>query len=166
MFLRRAVSWLRPLALASLFAVTGACGWIVGEAAEQLHRQRALDDHIYKQDIDELWKQVRDIWSAAGCELGDAPQLGETIACESGEKRWLRVDARGGGHQVEIEKEREQTTPEGEKKLVRTRDWELEWKLLERMDYDKAKQIDDEATARGKKAKKAAKELEESIEVQ
>lgn len=141
-----------------------ACGWLASELTQQLHRQRALDDHVYKQDLAQLWKEVRDLWKSHGCEAPEQPKLGETIACEGNEKRWLRVDARSGGHQVEIEIERKQTDAEGKEKLVRERDWDLEWKLLERIEPDTAAKIEAEAEAKGKKAKKAARELEDAIE--
>lgn len=141
-----------------------ACGWVVGKITEQLHRQRALEDHVYKQDITLVWKEVRDLWSSHGCDAPEQPTLGETIACEASEKRWLRVDARSGGHQVEIEVERTQKDADGKEKLVRERDWDLEWKLLERLEPDTASQIDSEAQAKGDKAKKATRELEDAIE--
>lgn len=155
---------LRLVALGLILFAVPACGWIAGEITQQLHRQRALDDHVYKQDITQLWKQVRDLWTAQGCEAPEQPKLGETIACEATEKRWLRVDARSGGHQVEIEIERKQKDAEGNEKLVRERDWNLEWKLLERIEPETAKQIQAEAEAKGDKAKKATRELEEAIE--
>ncbi len=143
-----------------------ACGWIVGEIAEQMHRQNALKDHVYTEDINVLWKQVRDLWTSHGCEAPEQPKLGETIACEANEKRWLRVDARKGGHQVEIEVERTKKDPEGKETVVRERDWELEWKLLERVDPDTASRVESEAENKGDKAKKATRELEDAIEKQ
>jgi hypothetical protein len=154
---------LRLFALGFVLALP-ACGWIASELTQQLHRQRALDDHVYKQELAQLWKEVRDLWISHGCEAPEQPKLGETIACEATEKRWLRVDARSGGHQVEIEIERKQTDAEGKEKLVRERDWELEWKLLERLEPDTASKVESEAQAKGDKAKKAARELEEVIE--
>jgi hypothetical protein len=158
---------LRPLTLAlSLSLALPACGWIVGEITQQLHRQRALEQHVYKQDIAVLWKQVRDLWTSHGCEAPEQPVIGETLACEANEKRWLRVDPRDGGHRVEIEVERMQKDGEGKDKLVRQRDWDLEWKLLERVDPDTASQVESEAQAKGEKAKKAARELEDAVEKQ
>lgn len=156
---------LRSLSLGFALALAlPACGWIAGELTQQLHRQRALDDHVYKQDLAQLWKEVRDLWTSHGCEAPEQPKVGETIACEANEKRWLRVDARSGGHQVEIEIERKQTNAEGKETLVRERDWNLEWKLLERIEPDTAAKIEAEAEAKGEKAKKAARELEDAIE--
>lgn len=154
---------LRILALGIALALP-ACGWIVGEFAQQMHRQNALKQHVYKQDIAELWKEVRDLWTSHGCEAPEQPTLGQTIACEANEKRWLRVDARDGGHRVEIEVERTQKDAEGKDVVVRDRDWELEWKLLERVDPDTASRVESEAKAKADKAKKATRELEEVIE--
>ncbi|HLT37614.1 MAG TPA: hypothetical protein VK034_15080 [Enhygromyxa sp.] len=153
----------RILALGLALALP-ACGWIVGEITQQLHRQEALKQHVYTQDIDELWRQVRDLWTSHGCEAPEQPTIGETLACEANEKRWLRVDRRGEGHRVEIEVERTQKDAEGKDKLVRERDWELEWKLLERVEPDTASRIESEAEAKGAKAKKATRELEDAIE--
>jgi hypothetical protein len=156
---------LRLLVMTTAIAIAlPACGWIVGEIAQQLHRQNALQQHVYEQDIAVLWKQVRDLWTSRGCEAPEQPVIGETLACEANEKRWLRLDARDGGHRVEIEVERTQKDAEGKDKLVRERDWELEWKLLERVDPDTASRIDSEAKAKGEKAKKATRELEEAVE--
>jgi hypothetical protein len=154
---------LRPLLL-GLALLLPACGWIVGEITQQLHRQRALEQHVYKEDVTVLWKQVRDLWTSHGCEAPEQPVIGETLACEANDKRWLRVDARSGGHRVEIEVERMQKDAEGNDKLVRGRDWELEWKLLERVDPDTANRVESEAKAKGDKAKKAARELENAVE--
>jgi hypothetical protein len=154
---------LRPLIL-GLALLLPACGWIVGEFTQQLHRQRALEQHVYKEDVAVVWKQVRDLWTSHGCEAPEQPVIGETLACEANVKRWLRVDARSGGHRVEIEVERTQKDAEGNDKLVRGRDWELEWKLLERVDPDTAGRVESEAKAKGEKAKKAARELENAVE--
>ena len=105
----------RILALGLALALP-ACGWIVGEITQQLHRQKALDQQVYKQDVALVWKEVRDLWTSHGCEAPEQPKIGETIACEASEKRWLRVDARGGGHHVEIEVERTQKDAEGKEK--------------------------------------------------
>lgn len=155
---------LLPAVILSLALAAPACGWIVGEITEQLHRQRALKAQVYEQDIALVWKEVRDLWTSHGCEAPEQPVIGETLACEASEKRWLRVDARGSGHKVEIEVERTQTDAEGKEKIVRERDWELEWKLLERIDPDKAAEVEGEAAAKGDKAKKAARELEDAVE--
>lgn len=158
---------LRPLILGFALALTvPACGWIVGEITQQLHRQRALEQHVYEEDIAVLWKQVRDLWTSHGCQAPEQPVIAETLACEGSEKRWLRVDKRDGGHRVEIEVERMQKDAEGKDKLVRQRDWELEWKLLERVDPDTASRVESEAKAKGEKAKKAARELEDAVEKQ
>lgn len=158
---------IRTLALAfALMVSTTACGWIIGEVAEQLHRQRALKDHVYEQELATVWREVRDLWTSHGCELSETPKLGETIACEGNERRWLRVDARSGGHRVEIEVERTQQDPQGKQVKVRERDWAMEWKLLERIDPDTASRINSEANARGNKAKKATRELENALEAQ
>ncbi|HVI00620.1 MAG TPA: hypothetical protein VM869_18005 [Enhygromyxa sp.] len=154
---------LRIFALGFALALP-ACGWLASEITQQLHRQNALKQHVYKQDITQLWKEVRDLWTSHGCDAPEQPKLGETIACEGSEKRWLRVDARDGGHRVEIEVERTQKDAEGKEKLVRERDWELEWKLLERMEPDTASRIESEAQAKGDKAKKVTRELEDAIE--
>ncbi|MFO7563675.1 MAG: hypothetical protein R6X02_13590 [Enhygromyxa sp.] len=159
--------WLRSLAFALTLALAPtlpACGWIVGEITQQLHRQRALEQHVYEEDIAVLWKQVRDLWTSHGCEAPEQPVIGETLACEANDKRWLRVDPRDGGHRVEIEVERTQKDAEGNEKLVRERDWALEWKLLERVDPDKASEVEREAKAKGDKAKKATRELEDAVE--
>lgn len=156
----------RPLRLALALALaltTTACGWIVGEITQQIHRQSALKDQVYTQELPTLWREVRDLWTSYGCELSEEPKLGETIACEA-DKRWLRVDARKGGHKVEIEVERTRAEAEGGTSLVRERDWELEWKLLERVDPDTARRIESEAKAKGAKAKDAARLIEDSIE--
>jgi len=158
---------IRTLALAlTLVLSTTACGWIVGEITQQLHRQSALKAQVYTQDITKLWRELRDLWTSHGCELSEQPTLGETIACDATDKRCLRVDARDGGHKVEIELERTQKDAEGNEKLVRERDWELEWKLLERVEPDTASRVEREAAAKGDKAKKATRELEEALDNQ
>lgn len=161
--LRRALA---TLVLCSIVLAVPACGWIVGEITEQLHRQRALEDHVYEQDLALVWKEVRDLWTSHGCEAPEQPVVGETLACEADEKRWLRLTKRSNGHQIEIEVERTQKDAEGKDKTVRERDWQLEWKLLERIDPDKAAEVEGEAQAKGEKAKKAAKDLEEAVEKQ
>lgn len=147
------------------FLLAASCGWLMGKMAEQMHKQRALDDHVYKQDVGEVWKQLSDIGESVGCDMPSEPKIGETIDCVSGDdKHWIRMDARDGGHQVEIEVEVTRKDADGKETTSRERDWDLEWKLLERVDPDTAKKIQEEADAKGEKAKEATKNLEEALE--
>ncbi len=151
-------------ALVIAFLLAASCGWLMGKMAEQMHKQRALDDHVYKEDIGEVWKELAEIGESVGCDMPDKPKVGETIECTGSDKYWIRVDERSGGHQVEIETEVTRKDADGKEKTSRERDWDLEWKLLERVDPDTAKKIQDEADAKGEKAKEATKQLEETLE--
>ena len=144
-----------------------SCGWIVGEIAEQKARQEALDDVRY-DDLDKLWDEAVDLWDEYDCALPKAPKADETFDCPDA-RRWLRVKtASGGTYRVELEHETTEieTNDKGEssEKKVRSRDWELEFKLLERVLPEKARSIDEAAEAKGDKAKDAAKDLVEAFE--
>lgn len=160
----RAVSLRRGM-LVGLLSLA-SCGWLVGEAAEQKSRQDALDKVRY-DDLDELWKEAVELWDEYDCELPDTPKADETFACED-KRRWLRVKSSSGEFRVELEEEtttREQNS-DGEwvDKTERNRDWELEFKLLERLDPKQAAAIDAEAEAKGQKAKDATRDLIDAFE--
>ncbi|MBV1859748.1 MAG: hypothetical protein KUG77_15150, partial [Nannocystaceae bacterium] len=53
---------------------------------------------------------------------------------------------------------------ESEDKKVRQRDWDLEFKLLERTQPKKAEEIDAAAEAKGQKAKDATRDLLDAFE--
>lgn len=152
--------------LVPLFSLA-SCGWIVGELAEQKARQDALDDVRY-DDLDKLWAEAVDLWDEYDCALPKTPKADETFDCPD-ERRWLRVkEASGGTYRVELEHETTEieTNDKGEQteKKVRSRDWDLEFKLLERVQPEKARSIDDAAEAKGDKAKDAAKDLLDAFE--
>lgn len=143
-----------------------SCGWIVGEAAEQKSRQDALEKVRY-DDLDALWNEATELWDEYDCELPDKPKADETFACDD-KRRWLRVKSSGSEYRVELEYEttiREKNSDdEWVDKVERTRDWDLEFKLLERIDPKQAEAIDAEAEAKGQKAKDATRDLINAFE--
>lgn len=151
--------------LATLCAGAG-CGWIVGEIAEQKVRQEALEKATY-DDLDKLWKEAVNLWDEYDCELPSDPKPDETFTCED-KRRWLRVKSSSSEYRVELEHEvtRTKTNDKGEttEEKVRERDWDLEFKLLERVDPKKAEDITAAAEAKGDKAKDATKDLLEAFE--
>ncbi len=153
--------------LLTLVCSGAGCGWLIGEAAEQKVRQEALEKHEY-DDLDELWKEARSLWDEYDCELPEKPKADETFECEEGGKRWLRVKSSGSDYRVELEHEisRPKTNDKGETttEMVRERDWNLEFKLLERVDPKKAEEIETKAEEKGQKAKDATKDLLEAFE--
>lgn len=158
------------LSLPCLMAV--GCGWLVGEIAEQAHKQSAIEDHVYKDvEPDQLWREINELWVAQGCQKIPEPVLATTVECEGGAPRWVRVDARDGGYHVEFEVEQTldaeaYDVKEGESppKPGRERDFDMEWTLLERLDYPTAKAIAAEAEAKGAKARDATRELDKSFD--
>ncbi len=144
----------------------GGCGWIMGEVAEQKVRQEALEKVRY-DDLDELWKEAVSLWDEYDCELTSKPTPDETFTCED-ERRWLRVKSHSGEFSIELEHEvtHTETNSEGEskEKKVRQRDWDLEFKLLERAQPKKAEEIDAAAEAKGQKAKDATRDLIDAFE--
>ncbi len=145
-----------------------SCGWIAGEVAEDKARQDALEDHVYTQSVDEIWREARSLWAEFDCELPEAPKLGETFTCDKTPKRWFRMTAKSPGHATMFEYERVDEHRDAEGKRVvekkRTREWDLEWRLLQEVDPSKAAEIEANAKAKGEKAKKATKDLIEAFE--
>lgn len=139
----------------------------MGEAAEQKHRQEALEKITY-DDLDAMWEEAVDLWDEYDCELPKDPKPDETFECEEGDKRWLRVKSSSGEYRVELEHEftRTETNDKGETttKKVRQRDWDLEFKLLERVEPKKAADIDAAAEEKGQKAKDATRDLLDAFE--
>ncbi len=133
----------------------------MGEVAEQKVRQDALEKARY-DDLDELWKEAVSLWDEYDCELTGKPTPDETFTCED-ERRWLRVKSHSGEYAIELEHEvtHTETNAKGEThdKKVRQRDWDLEFKLLERVQPKKAEEIDAAAEAKGQKAKDATRDL-------
>lgn len=152
-------------ALLSLVCGGASCGWIVGEVAEQKLRQEALEEVRY-DNLDALWKEAVSLWKEYDCELTSKPTPDETFTCED-ERRWLRVKSHSGKYAIELEHEVTQldSDDKGEsKKKGRERDWDLEFKLLERVEPKKALEIDAAAEAKGKKAKDATRDLIDAFE--
>ncbi len=143
-----------------------SCGWIMGEVAEQKVRQDALKKATY-DDLDKLWGEAVDLWDEYDCALPKTPKADETFTCEE-QRRWLRVKSSSDGYRVELEHEttRTKTNDKGEttEERVRGRDWDLEFKLLERIDPKRAEEIDDAAEAKGQKAKDATRDLIDAFE--
>lgn len=152
--------------LLTLLCSTTACGWIVGEVAEQKVKQEALEKMTY-DDLDALWKESVALWDEYDCELPEKPTPDETFTCED-QRRWLRVKSSGGEYRVELEEEVTRTKTDAEGKTttekVRQRDWDLEFKLLERIEPEKAEEITAKAEAKGKKAKDATRDLIDAFE--
>ncbi len=152
--------------LLTLFCAGAGCGWIVGEAAEQKVRQDALEKVEY-DDLDALWAEAVKLWDEYDCALPSTAKADETFECED-EKRWLRVKSASGNYRVELEHEFTRTTTndkgETREEKVRQRDWDLEFKLLERVQPKKAEEINAAAEAKGQKAKDATRDLIDAFE--
>lgn len=153
--------------LLTLLCAGAGCGWIAGEVAEQKVRQEALEAMTY-DDLDALWAEAVELWDEYDCTLPKAPEADETFDCTEGGKRWLRVKSSSGAYRIELEHEvtRTKTDAEGKstEEKVRQRDWDLEFKLLERVDPKKAEEIDAAARAKGQKAKDATRDLIDAFE--
>lgn len=153
--------------LLTLLCAGSGCGWLVGEAAEQKVRQEALEKYEY-EDLDEVWAEAVKLWDEYDCELPSKPKADETFECDEDDKRWLRVKSASGKYRVELEHEYTRTTTndkgETKEKKVRQRDWNLEFKLLERVDPKKAEEIDAAAEEKGQKAKDATRDLIDAFE--
>jgi hypothetical protein len=145
-----------------------SCGWLAGEVAEDKARQGALEEHVYTQDVDEIWSEARDLWGEFDCTLPETPKLDETFTCDKSTKRWFRMTAKSPGHVTAFEYERVDEHRDADGKTIveksRTREWDLEWRLLQEVDPDKAAEVDAAAKAKGEKAKKATKDLIEAFE--
>ncbi len=78
------------------------------------------------------------------------------------------MKSHSGEFAIELEHEVTHTTTDGEgkskEKKVRQRDWDLEFKLLERVEPKKAEEIDAAAEAKGQKAKDATRDLLDAFE--
>ena len=157
-------------ALALLAGLTcTSCGWIAAEIAEQKARQDALEDHVYVQDVDVVWREARSIWRDVGCELPETPRSDETFGCDaSSTKRWFRLTAKPRGYATAFESEHTKTKRGDDGKRIatkiRARDWDLEWRLLQELDPDAAADVDANAKAKGEKADKATRDLIEAFE--
>lgn len=144
-----------------------ACGWIVGEIAAQKARHDALDEQVYDEDLGKIWSELRPLWESDGCSLAESPTADTTFDCETnGDKKWIRVNEVSNGHKVIAEHEVEHTDSNDRNKKTkrRERDYDFEWRLMQNLDPDRAQSIDAAASARGEKAKKAAKDLAEAFE--
>jgi hypothetical protein len=145
-----------------------SCGWIAGEVAEDKARQDALEDHVYAQDLDEIWSEARAVWSEFDCALPETPKLDETFTCDKSTKRWFRMTPKSSGYVIAFEHERSDEHRDADGKTVvtttRTREWDLEWRVLQEIDPARAAEIDANAKAKGEKAKKATKDLIEAFE--
>lgn len=107
------------------------------------------------------------LWDESDCELTSKPTPDETFTCED-ERRWLRVKSHCGEYAIEVEHEVTHTETETadapKEKKVRQRDWDLEFKLLERVEPKHAEEIDAKAEAKGQKAKDATCDLLDAFE--
>ena len=152
--------------LLTLLGFTPGCGWIMGEVAEQKVRQEALEKMSY-DDLNELWKEAVALWDEYDCVLPEKPTPDETFTCED-KRRWLRVKSAGGDYRVELEEEvtHTKTNDKGETttEKVRQRDWDLEFKLLERVQPEKAEAINTQAAEKGQKAKDATRDLIDALQ--
>lgn len=156
----------RKLLLVSALSLS-ACGWLIGEAAEQKSRQDALEKVVY-DDLDPLWEEAVKLWDEYGCTLPEDSKPDETFSCDKSGKRWLRVKSGSGGYRVEIEEERTHTQTDAKgvatTKTVRSRDWDMEFKLLERVEPEQAAAIEEAAEKKGDKAKDATRNLIDAFE--
>jgi hypothetical protein len=145
-----------------------SCGWIAGEVAEEKARQDALEDHVYTQDLDEVWNDAGAVWDEVDCALPETPKLDETFTCDKSTKRWFRMTTKSSGYVTAFEYERVDKHRDADGKTIvektRTREWDLEWRLLQEVDPAKAGDIEAKARAKGDKAKKATKDLIEAFE--
>lgn len=150
-------------AILAMTPTLGGCGWLVGELVEDMHRTKAVKAYVYEDDIDELWEEVHELAEEYDCEIPKDPEVDETFPCETEPRRWVRVDKVSSGHKVRIDVE-EIRTEEGRQLTDRSRDIELEWKLLERLHPADAQAIETEAEKRGARAKKATRKLDENLD--
>jgi hypothetical protein len=159
------MSWKSTVVIAMLVVAPalGGCGWLVGAVVEELHREKAVKAYVYSDDIDDLWKGVRDLAGEYDCELPKKAKVEETFTCKTHPRRFIRIDRDDSGHRVRIEVEAVRTS-DGRTVKERSRDIDLEWKLLERRHPEDARKIEAAAENRGDKAKKATRKLDELLD--
>lgn len=114
--------------------------------AREAHINRAVKGYVYKQSLDTVFPESRKILFEHGFQTRDSD--GKTLETEwghdgSSEVRYLVVvQPSQGGNQVHFMKN---VLSEGQSRPTVSRDLDMEWLLIRRLDYEYTRQIQAEA---------------------
>ena len=114
--------------------------------AREAHINRAVASYVYNQSVDTVFPESRKILFEHGFQTRDSD--GKTLETEwghdgSSEVRYLVVvQAVQGGNQVHFMKN---VLTDGQSRPTVSRDLDMEWLLIQRMDYEFTRQIQAEA---------------------
>jgi hypothetical protein len=149
------VGWVTAWALS--VATTG-CAHFRAASAEEAYRREAVERFVYRQPCAKLWPNLRKALFSDGLEVKDADS-GESFSIETAPtpvagdatSRYLITGQPVDNRSCRVEALQQVTKPKDRPKTER--DFNLEWRLIERLDQGAAEKINDDADAAGDAAR-------------
>ena len=147
-------------ALLSLSLFAAGCASLRAASARHEYIESQTKEYVYTQPLTTVWPQARQMLFTEGFEVKDTDASNaETEWKESGKERrryllsGIAVDDKSC--RVQFTRAEEQKTKDGKWESLDTdRDLGMEYKLIQKVDPDRAHGIEAEADAQGEKAKK------------
>jgi hypothetical protein len=147
-------------AILSLSLFAAGCASLRAASARHEYIEKQTKDYVYAQPLGTVWPQARQMLFTEGFEVKDTDASNaETEWKESGKERvryllsGIAVD--DATCRVQFTRAEEQKTKDGKWEGLDTdRDLGMEYKLIQKVDPDRAKGIESEADSEGEKAKK------------
>lgn len=133
------------------------CGALRAASARQGHINAQLQDYTYEKSLSDVWPEARAILFESGYQVRDNDAGSRTLETE-----WTRSE--GGtvvrylvqGNEVDANKSQVRFTRQAKTKDGSTgggRDFDLEWRLVQRVEPTRAAKIEADADAAGEAAR-------------
>jgi hypothetical protein len=152
----------RGLAAILMTSLIGfGCASLRAASARHEYIEQQTQDFVYKQPLTAVWPQARQMLFSEGFEVKDTDASNAETEWKEGDKERVRYLLSGiavddGSCRVQFTRAEEQKTKDGKwQQLDTDRDLGMEYKLIEKVDPDRAQGIETEADAAGDKARKS-----------
>jgi uncharacterized lipoprotein len=152
MRIERPVVW----SLLALLVWLSGCAAIRAARARNTHLQRATQQYVYDQPCDQVWPAARRVLFEAGYAVESSERMSSTIETEwkfheSSRSRYLVQGMEPASGKCRVRFERMEEDEDGYTST--SRDWEMEWRVLQQVAPRAAAEIQQTANQKAARAK-------------